>query len=572
MSSLEIDETKTAETARSSEEITLRVVGGPAAGREYPIRSKRVTIGRAVSADISIPDTVISRVHVAISKRGKIWKISDLGSTNGTWVSGDKIKGETELPMNTPVRIGNTLFELYEVQRVEEPTSLDESLISFRVNPVTADSLLQLESGETQFQVHREKKKLKAIYEVQSLLTSVTDDTELFHKILELVDDVVPSNNSYLLTYSEDEEIFEPVAGRNLAGRLDLARENYISRSIVEYVKQRNEGILSVDAPNDERFHSHSLCGFNIQSVMCVPMLGKQQLRGLIYLSAKKSDREYEIEDLKLLSMIAHSAGMAIENNRLIEDNIRAERMAAIGLTAAGLSHYVKNILNGLEGSVSLLRLGIDSSDENLMNDAWEILSKNHKLMSTLVMDLLNLAKENPVELGMYNVADMIIETVDLIRAQVHDQNIEFILDPGLRAAQKFAEIDSRGFHRVLLNLLNNAVDAVKEKHGDTGKGQIEMALKFENEGQIMVLKVGDNGIGIPAAQTSKIFEMFHTGKGERGTGLGLAVSKRIIENHRGTIVVESSTATGTTFTIKIPTKYQESITDCFQKKKDKSE
>ncbi len=349
--------------------VVVRVVGGPAAGREIPIKSESVSLGRAISADISIPDTVLSRTHIIISYENSQWKIKDLGSTNGTWIKGEKIKGKVDLPIKTPVRIGNTLFELTIPTRIEEPTALDESLISARVSPITAASLT-ISGNITASQVKREQQKLAAIYKVQSLVSSVSDENELYHQILDVVFEVIPSDSSYLIMHMPEEETLVPVAGRDQKGRADVESENYISKSIVNFVKQNNDSILSVDAANDERFQSMSLCGFNVYSVMCVPMLGKKNLCGLIYLSSMKSTMDYQEEDLKLLTIIAHSAGMAIENSKLIEKNIQSERMAAIGTTAAGLSHYVKNILNGLEGSVSLLRLGIDSVDKELMNEA----------------------------------------------------------------------------------------------------------------------------------------------------------------------------------------------------------
>ena len=552
--------------------VLLRVVGGPAAGREIPIKAHKVTVGRAASADIPIPDTVISRVHVALFREGERWMIKDLGSTNGTWVKGKKINGDTELPPQTPVRIGNTLFELHESAQQDDATILDESLISYRLSPITLDSLSLDAAPEdlkkslcfysevpAESQIRREQQKLTAIYQLQSLLAGVSDDGELYHRILELVNDVIPSDSSYLLLYDGAKDMLIPVAGRTAAGRIKSVAEAYISKSIVNYVRNSNEGILSVDAPNDERFQALSLTEFDVQCVMCVPMLGKHNLCGLIYLSSSKSSGgAYEEEDLMLLTMVAYSAGMAVENNQLVEENIRAERMAAVGITAAGLSHYVKNILNGLEGSVSLLRMGIDTADKTLMNKAWDILSRNHKRLSSLVLDMLNLAKEDSGEMTMCNLADIVIETAELIEPQAQEEGIKIKLNKKIRNAKIFAEVDSRGIHRVLLNLLNNAIDAVKQHHGNSGNGVISIDLFLENQGQTVVLQVNDNGPGIPKENLNKVFEMFYTAKGKRGTGLGLAVSKRIIENHHGVITVESAEQDGASFIAKVPVRQQE--------------
>ena len=559
------------------ENFILRIVGGPAAGREISIKDRKVTLGRAASADIPIPDTVISRVHVSLSYDGEKWMVRDLGSTNGTWVDGEKKNGEVELPLRTPVRIGNTLFEVYKPIEKNDTIALDESLISYRLSPISLDSLsVDVPSEDlkkslcfyndapAEGEIRREQQKLTAIYQLQSLLATVANEHELYHRILELVNDVIPSDSSYLLLYSMDDGALAPVAGRNSEGRIDgVMSQSCISKSIVNYVKRTNEGILSVDAPNDERFLALSLTEFGVQSVICVPMLGKESSCGLIYLSSEKSSRkDYEEEDLKLLTIVAYSAAMAIENKRLVEENIRSERMAAVGITAAGLSHYVKNILNGLEGSVSLLRLGIDSTDKSLMDKAWDILSRNHKRLSSLVLDMLNLAKEDTVDMVMCNVADIVIETAELIEPLAREKGIKIELNEKMRNSKIFVELDSRSIHRVLLNLLNNAIDAVTQRHGESnGGGVIAIRLFLEDHGQTMVLIVKDNGSGIAPENISKVFEMFYTGKGKRGTGLGLAVSKRIVENHRGKISVESVEGSGTSFLVRIPVRHEDSIT-----------
>ena len=489
---------------------------------------------------------------------------------------GDKITGDTELPLRTPVRIGNTLFELSTSSKTDDQlTALDESLISYRVSPITIDSLSLRAAPEdlkqslcfykeapADLQVHREQQKLTAIYQVQSLLAKAADEAELYHRILEVVDEVIPSDSSYLLLYDLDMDILNLVAGRSLDGRLETATNGYYSKSIVKYVKKTNNGILSSDAPNDERFLGQSIYEIDVQSVMCVPMLGKHNLCGVVYLSSKKSDKDvYDEGDLKLLTMIAYSAGMAIENNRLVEENIRAERMAAVGVTAAGLSHYVKNILSGLEGSVSLLRMGIDTNDKSLMDKSWDILSRNHKRLSSLVLDMLNLAKEDTVEMVRCNLSNIIIETVELVEPQAREVKIKIEMDEKICGTKVLAEIDSKGIHRVILNLLNNAMDAVKECHENSGKGAIFVGLNLENHGQTVAISVKDNGLGIPPENLKKVFEMFFSDKGKHGTGLGLAVSKRIIENHRGTISVRSDLNCGAEFVVKIPVRQEDDIT-----------
>jgi two-component system, NtrC family, sensor kinase len=108
--------------------------------------------------------------------------------------------------------------------------------------------------------------------------------------------------------------------------------------------------------------------------------------------------------------------------------------------------------------------------------------------------------------------------------------------------------IDSDGIHQVLMNLLSNALDAVEPR-----KGLVRVVGRYEPEHKQSVLEVIDNGTGIPQSMMQHMFQLFHSTKGNRGTGLGLAVTKKIVEEHDGSISVKSHLGEGTTFTVRLP-------------------
>ena len=536
----------------------LRIIGGPASGEEHVLKKNEYTIGRTASASLVVPDIMISRNHARIYAENGDWHIQDLNSTNGTWIQGNRLNDIVPLPMKPAVRIGDTLFEVF---RPEEEKKFDTSFISYRVAPITAESLAS-DTKSPIDQVMREQKRLAALYQLQSLLTSQSGESDLFNEILQIIAEVIPADRAYLLRYMSDQDHVIPVAEIDSNGPVEMISDTFISNSIVDYVKEHHEGVLSEDVLNDDRFTGESLCGFNVNTIMCAPMHGRQQLCGLIYMIGNQINHHFEQDDLMLLTSIAHAAGMAIENSKLVESNLKAERMAAVGMTAASLSHYIKNILGGLEGSVSLLRMGIDASDDSMMNEAWDTLDKNQKRLSSLMLDLLNLAKEDSIDLGIYDFCEVISEAVELVRPSAREYGIE--IDFGSSGALQeplLAEIDSRGIHRVILNLLRNAVDAVIERHHGTDQGRVSVEVKAENNGATLILTTVDNGHGIPSEQLDRIFEMFHTTKGDRGTGLGLAVSKRIVETHRGTLSVSSQVGVGTTFSVRLPTRQLDTST-----------
>ena len=210
--------------------------------------------------------------------------------------------------------------------------------------------------------------------------------------------------------------------------------------------------------------------------------------------------------------------------------------------------------------------MGIDDTDPDLMNEAWGILSRNHKRLSGLVMDLLNLAKEHSLDLHIQNVCEIIIEAVELVRPNFAGLNVDIDVSDSITSEAIMAEIDSQAIHRVILNLMNNACDAVSEKYGEQEGGLITMEANVTDNNRILELKIKDNGCGIPKEKQDQIFDMFYSGKGENGTGLGLAVSKRLIEAHKGVISVSSELNKHTTFCIRLPITHRTVETQLFKR------
>jgi signal transduction histidine kinase len=116
--------------------------------------------------------------------------------------------------------------------------------------------------------------------------------------------------------------------------------------------------------------------------------------------------------------------------------------------------------------------------------------------------------------------------------------------------------MDYAGMHQVIMNLLSNALDAVA-----AGEGLIRVECRYDAANRQSIFEVTDNGAGIPPSMMRHMFELFHSTKGNRGTGLGLAVAKKIVEEHEGSISVRSKPSEGTAFTIRLPV-YHETLSD----------
>jgi two-component system NtrC family sensor kinase len=547
-------------------DVVIKVVSGSMKGTEFPVKSSVVSIGRAAEADFQVHDTLISRVHCRLTYEGGNWYVEDLNSTNGTWMVGQKVSKRVLLPIRTSVRIGNTIYELYNIYAARNETqSFSMPFVSYRIQPETLTSSVGVEKHTSSVQIdpmriaREENKRLSAIYKFQNLIAAIFNEGELCPRILSAINTIIHSDKSYLLVYNLATGAFEPVAARTKDAPMSPIDPSAIRKVIVDFVKENREAVLSSDSARLRV----KVAGAPVVSecTMCVPLLGKQQLNGMIYLNVSSEKEPYTEDDLKLLTVIGHTAGMALENSRLIDFNLKNERLVATGTTAAHLSHYIKNILAGLDGSLSLLRMGIDEKDFGLANESLHILAKNHRRLGNLVLDLLNLTSEQKLNMKMQEIKPILEDVNELLCPQLNQDGITLTFTPDAMELPLFAEIDAKGVHRVLLNLILNAEHAIQEKMGTLDQkdvGNITVDVSFTLDRESIIFTVTDDGMGMSPDKVDKIFDLFVSSKGAGGTGLGLTVSKRIVEGHGGTIFATSEEGKGCVMTFTIPVGHTE--------------
>ena len=166
--------------------------------------------------------------------------------------------------------------------------------------------------------------------------------------------------------------------------------------------------------------------------------------------------------------------------------------------------------------------------------------------MQELVLDMLTYSKEREPEYELSDINEIIESVCDLVGTKVSKNGVHITctLDPLLGEIM----LDPKGLRRCLLNLVSNAVDACKDEE----EGSVEITTET-NDDTTFLIKVSDNGCGIKEQERKKMFQIFFSTKGSKGTGLGLAVTQKIISEHSGTIAVESEVGRGTIFTIELP-------------------
>lgn len=235
----------------------------------------------------------------------------------------------------------------------------------------------------------------------------------------------------------------------------------------------------------------------------------------------------------------------------LEKELIESERLSAVGQTVAGMAHYIKNILNGLEGGVYMVNTGLKKDKQPLLSKGWGIVQNNVAKISDLVMDMLTYSREREPELESCSLNDIAQDVIDLMEEKAKESNVKLVsdFDPSI----EMCFLDPAGLHRCLLNLVTNAIDACV--FDDNREKDWSVVIKTRKKEDEVQFDVADNGMGMTEEIQEQIFERFFTTKGSKGSGFGLLVTQKTIEEHGGRVSFESEFGRGTTFSLHLPYK-----------------
>jgi two-component system, NtrC family, sensor kinase len=526
---------------------SVRIIQGPDKDRTFSLRDGENVIGRQ-GDPISLGDGTVSRHHSRLLGADGTWTLEDMGSANGTYLNGVKVRGSTAVHSGDQIRCGGTILVF---AGVGEPASLNlddnGSLVDAAIVatiPSSEDSIIipTPEAGQQAIG------NLRILYDLIGEISSIFNVDMLLRRALDKIFQVLPADRGYALLFED------PNAPR---GRLtlrafrhsgeQLVPEAPISRTIINEVVSKQVGVLSSNAMSDKRFTSgKSVHALGIHSALCVPIKGREKILGVIHLDSAVSDHTYSTEQLRLLTAIGFQVGLSVENVRLYEAAVQSERLAAVGETAAFLSHHIKNILQALQGGIDLVEAGLKKPDLPKAIGAWPIVQRNLDRIHHLILNMLALSKSRQPLRENTPVNRVLEECVQLSGPQADERGVAILADldemPPIPA-------DAEGLHQAFLNLIQNAIDAVPSK-----TGVITVSSEYDAMQRSAVVRVTDNGPGIESDKLDRIFTPFYSAKGQKGTGLGLTVARKIIREHQGTLEVASKPGEGTTFTIRLPT------------------
>ncbi len=531
--------------------LEIVVTRGPSKGARAPLDSDRpVTLGRGADCTLALADGKVSSRHARIDLERVGVTITDLGSKNGTFVDGMSVLEPVRIRPGQEISLGNSSVELIAVEEpggapIAQPAVAPEQI---RARIDTVRELAQPVTRERVAGATKAQRSLAILHEIGALVSSEIDEDGFLRRLMDLIFTLLPADRGALILVDADGT--PQTRARRATHERDEATI-HVSRTILGKVLDEGISILTADAGSDARLaDGASIVIGNVRSAMCVPIRGKRRTLGAIYVDTVLSVGVFGKDDLHVLTTVGIVAGTALENIELFRRNLEQARMAAIGQVVAGLGHDIRNMLTALRGGVFVIDELVRERDDEELRGAWDIVRYGQDSIGNLVQDMVNFSKRREPDWRMCDINAVVHNAVSFQRQRAEERGIALgeFLDPTI--PQFLCEPSA--IERCVLNLVSNALDACTEK-----SGSVRITTQPNDDGTAALITVQDDGEGIPPERHQRIFDLLYSTKGSRGTGFGLAITKKIVEEHGGRIHLRSEPGAGASFTLELPCRTQ---------------
>ena len=302
--------------------------------------------------------------------------------------------------------------------------------------------------------------ELQAVLEISQALAGKLDLDCVLGVVVSTVAEITDAEGSSVLLIDPEtrEMTFHVAAGP----KADAAKKVPLPAGlgICGHVARTGQPLIVNDAQNDPRLYrrvDHST-GMTTRNLLCVPLRSGARLWGVLELINKRSPGGFDKHDLRLAQAISAQIALALENARLHAEMVVKERMAAVGQTISGLAHCVKNILNGIRSGSAVINRCLGEGDFERVRQGWGVVCKNNEMLSSLVLDMLSLARDTKFAPFPTDVNDLADQVCRVLADRAATRSIEIAFAPCAELPE--AMTDPTQLYRCLLNLVTNAVEA----------------------------------------------------------------------------------------------------------------
>ena len=372
---------------------------------------------------------------------------------------------------------------------------------------------------------------------LMEIARSISSSLDLEEVIEQVIDGAVAFSGAErgFLFLRQDGELVPWTRGRRGGPSVDVSRS--VAEQVASTGRPVHRGHLAGPSGGSV---SDSIVRLRLQAILCLPLIVRQDTIGVVYLDSRHP-LPHEAPDLELIEALTGLAAVAIQNSRLVEERLAAERTLAVGQMARAIVHDLRSPLTSIRALADLLHGRTDATDPSRRH--LETIISEVDRLADLTSDLLRFTRQAPpLERSDTSLADLLRQTVLPLRTRLERAGIAVELDLDETA---HAVIHAQSLIRALHNLVANAIDAMP------GGGMLRLAC-LTGHGEALV-RVSDTGCGMPEEIRRRIFEPFFTHGKPHGTGLGLAIVRAILDEQGGTVRVESAPGRGTRFELALP-------------------
>jgi signal transduction histidine kinase len=397
------------------------------------------------------------------------------------------------------------------------------------------------------------------IRKVSRKLTSIFDINELFNYVGGVIFSTLRLSNIYLLSAvpgsgyeiayhkstKKDKDKKTKEISENEGDGLTIRKNS----ELVKFFRKSDDVLIKDELPGLEKSLGYQLIEHinndlePFEGEAVVPVFTDKKLILLIVLGEKLSGDMFTNEDLNFLGIISNQIAISIKNTQLYKDKVDSEKLASIGMMSATFAHEVRNPLTSLKTFAQLMPERHD--DEEFREVFSKIVVNDIEKIDGLINDLLDFSSaRKSARVNNFNLTKLIDEMIEYVNGKIDFEQKHIAFEKKYDDHEIPMTGDQNRLKRVFSNIMNNGCQAMD--------GDGVLTVDIRPNGKMVEISIADTGRGIPPENISTIFDPFVTTK-EMGVGLGLAICKRIVEDHKGKISVQSKLEKGTTFKISLP-------------------
>ncbi|MGI8908556.1 MAG: GAF domain-containing protein [Candidatus Sumerlaeaceae bacterium] len=458
-------------------------------------------------------------------------------------IAGDEVLGIIDLKSDSCTRVESDMEEM--------------------IDTLASQAALVLRNASTHEELEQHYSEISLLYEIQQELTSTLEYQKVLESIVERTRRLLDASEC-TIRLIEERDAKRCIRVAATTGRMFIGPDVLpFEQALIDQQVFGGELLSIDDVRTDARFPDREdAIKAGVVSMLCAPLVVRRKVIGTIRLYTAER-REFSVSDRKMLLAVAGQAAVAIEHARLYrqiesknrdllasnvelrktqKELVKKEKLAALGEMAATVAHEIRNPLTSVRGFAQRIARKYSNTGDGRLVEYTTIIIEEVDRLNKFIKDVLDFARRATPEFERVGVNKLLSDIINLMRDELTAQSIVVISD--LEMNLRETVVDEALMKQVFLNLLQNARQAMS-------KGGV-LIVRTQNSGADVRIRLADDGSGIPKAILQKIWTPFYTTK-TQGTGLGLSLVQRIIDDHHGRIYIRSRVGTGTVVDIFLP-------------------